>query len=164
MESPDATPRLGSSMFGTYLIAQKKQHQAEHQIQEQKKNRKALSMRHSRDQKREDNARSSSLAHASHVLLSDDDDNDDDADESNGLDDAAALEAAVMAARSIQSRGRRTPLQDALIHRSLPPRAFESCALPYTCWDAGLQCRKLVKRCKQRMMELKSFWNWKFLS
>jgi hypothetical protein len=163
--SSDATPRLGSSMFETYLIAQKKQQQIDHETQVRNKAGKFLSMHHSRDQNRESDASSSSLAQVSQVLLSDDDDDDDDEiKESDVLDNKSAFEAAVIAARTIQSRGRRTPVQDALIHRSLLLLFLKSCSLSYKSWDTGLQCRKLANRCKRRMMELKSFWNWKFRS
>ena len=50
-----------------------------------------------------------------------DDDDDDDADADADDDDeanAAAFEAAKLAAKEIQSRGRRSHVQDALIHRS----------------------------------------------
>jgi hypothetical protein len=44
--------------------------------------------------------------------LDDDSDNDDDC-----ISESAAMEAALQAAREIQSRGRRMPVQDAQIHR-----------------------------------------------
>jgi hypothetical protein len=44
--------------------------------------------------------------------LDDDGDDDDDC-----ISEAAAMEAALQAAREIQSRGRRMPVQDAQIHR-----------------------------------------------
>ena len=50
-------------------------------------------------------------------LDQDNDDDDGDNFDSDSLSETAALEAAVQAARIVQSRGRRTPVQDALIHR-----------------------------------------------
>ena len=91
-------------MFTTYVVNQKK----EHQHQQQQQNQETM----------------------------DDDDDDNDADAAGGDDGAndadaaaadchtfpliiaaAAFEAAVIAARGIQSRGRKTPVNDALIHR-----------------------------------------------
>ncbi len=58
---------------------------------------------------------------SSPVLLSDkdDDDDDEDDDDGGGSDSGGrrAHEAAVIAARSVQSRGRRSPVHDVLIHR-----------------------------------------------
>ncbi len=56
---------------------------------------------------------------SSPVLPSDDDDDDDDDDDGGGSDSGRrrAYEAAVIAARSMQSRGRRSQVHDVLIHR-----------------------------------------------
>jgi hypothetical protein len=60
-------------------------------------------------------------------FLDQDNDDDDGSDVyADDLSESAALEAAMEAARIVQSRGRRTPVQDALIHRleclhRLPP-------------------------------------------
>jgi hypothetical protein len=56
---------------------------------------------------------------SSPVLLSDNDDDDDDDDDGGGSNSGGrrVCEAAVIAARSVQSRGRRSPVHDVLIHR-----------------------------------------------
>jgi hypothetical protein len=68
-----------------------------------------------RDELHESSQRDKTVS--SGFLDQDNDDDDGDNFDSDSLSESAALEAAVQAARIVQSRGRRTPVQDALIHR-----------------------------------------------
>jgi hypothetical protein len=121
-------------MFSAYMVAQNKLQNVERSKQN-KKTRESSSRGHMYD------ANGSSLSSVSATkpssaqsLLFYDEYGEDDCDGENDDDGEVELEAAVAAARSIQSRGRRTPVQDALIHRCVPLLASTSISPATPCF------------------------------
>jgi hypothetical protein len=140
---PQATHREGSSMFSAYMIAQNKLQNVECRKRTKTSSFNDSSMQRSRGHMHDANgsslhdangssmhdANGSSLPSASatkpssaeSLLFHDEDGEDDCASGSENDDDGGVyLEASAAAARSTQYRGRRAPVQDALIHRFVP--------------------------------------------
>jgi hypothetical protein len=114
---PHDSPREGSSMFAEYLSAQRQQQHLEKQMKQKDKGGRLLRMQQFQHGRRvgaaEEIALNSNDACAELQLMGD---SDDDEDEEENV--AAAVEESVIAARRMQlSRGRRSNIQDALIHR-----------------------------------------------
>jgi hypothetical protein len=105
-------------MFATYMTVQRQQLHLEKQMKQKDKEGRLLRMMHGqRVVAADDLPLISNDASAELQLHSDSDADSGDVEENNM---AAAIEQCVMAARSMQqSRGRRTNIQDALIHRWL---------------------------------------------
>lgn len=126
-------------MFSAYLVAQNKPQNVERSKQNKKTRENSPSMQRSRGRMSDTNGGSLSPASATEPsltqsLLLHDEDSEDDYNGDNDDDVEVELEAAVAAARHIQSRGRRTPVQDALIHRSVPLLALTSISPATPCF------------------------------
>jgi hypothetical protein len=105
-------------MFATYMTVQRQQQHLEKQMKRKDKEARLLRNQHGRRAVAADELPFiSNDATAELQLHSDSDDDSGDVEENNM---AAAIEQSVVAARNMQlSRGRRSNIQDALIHRFL---------------------------------------------
>jgi hypothetical protein len=113
-------------MFSAYMIAQNKLQNVECRKRTKTCSVNDSSMQRSRGHMHDDNGSSLSSASATKpssaesLLFHDEDGEDNCASGSENDDDGGVyLEESAAAARSIQYLGRRAPVQDALIHRSV---------------------------------------------
>jgi hypothetical protein len=118
-------------MFATYVTAQRQQNQLEEQMKQEEKERRRQKLQQEKRAATSD-APAPIYECAGLQLHSE---NDVESDETEEDTRTAAFEESLVAARSMQlSRGRRTPIQDGLIHR-----------LPcYLCSDCVSTCQMVT--------------------